>query len=564
MSKGVADALQELDNSNDGYNRIGLWVGRVEDVDDPSQLNRVRVRIFHLHGDKRSTPTNALPWCEVVDFGGGGFDYGSGGRLYPEGSTVWLAYEMGDEDRPVVIGGRRGSPVRDDKNPVEFLTTDGTSQSKVEDTWLPEEGNEIPKDIFADSADEDTHPTRSVWNKSFRGHTILVEDRRGREFLRIIDRAGQVIEMDCPVDATTDENNSEQRGNRNAIDDTQVSQSSLVNGRAFIRLKDIAGQEVILDGKSNGEEIRLTSRNRQGSVAQQVVLSSAKGREKIELIDKAGNKITIDPNSDKSITITDASDNEISFDNENGEVNYIAANSAVETVGSDKTVNVTGKLEETIGGDRNQEVLGNAFLSALNDLSANVSGMTSALLSGAMQVQVVNAPADGIPKTRGMDVNVSAGNARLQTTLGNINLETEFETATVNVGSEIPTDAAALYSKVQTELQRLKAEFDTKMDALARHRHPQEMHWFPLIPNASQPIIENLQSPLVYGPPGQAPVNAIKQGESEVANAPMDENAVVGQFVAPNVPPTSLRLSGLFPDGENPGETNSQRLLVDK
>lgn len=581
MSNEVNWALNELgDKSQDVYNRIGLWPGRVEDIDDPQRLGRIRVRIFHLHGDKRSTPTNALPWCKVLSLGGGGYDYGSGGRQYIVGSTVMVAFEQGDERSPIVIGGVHGSPLRDSrnpdgsprqnaKNPVEFLTVDGQSYNKVEKSWLPKEGNEIPQDVFGDSASEDTHPTRTVWKKSYKGHTILCEDRDGFEFIRIIDRAGQVVEMNCPVTKSANSNNAQQRGHRNAINDTQLAQSNLVNGRAYIRLKDVAGQEIILDGKQNGEEIRLVSRNRQGSTFQKLTVSSAKGREKLEMIDKSGNMIVIDPNSEKTIRVYDITGNEIAFSSEEKYAQYTASVDARETVGRSKTVNISGKLQETIGGDRDSSVLGNEFLSVLNDLSANISGMTSAFLSGALQVQVVNAPADGTPKTVGMDVNVAAGDARLkteigaaelETTLGNINLVTTNPLSTINMGSRVPIDSATLESKVQTELERIRQDIAKLRDETGRSRSPVTEFLFPLI---FVDIVETFAQPLLYTIPGEKPINIRSANQATANNAPMDTTSDPGKYILDiaSIPPGQ---SGVYTAPTNPSPTLSDRVKIDQ
>lgn len=255
------DAIRDL-KSGQRKHREGLWTGRVEDVDDPKRMNRIRVRLFPIHGSRQQTPTEALPWAEVSDVGGGGPDYGSAGLLYPVGSTVWVMFEMGHVDYPVVVGGRRGrAPARDEAgesglNPLEYLTLDGQGE---EQTWLPEPGvNEQPTDVFEDETT--THPTRTVWQKSYKGHTIVVENKDGEEWLRIIDRAGQVIELSCPVTVEANKNNGEQRGSRTVIDDSGVSQDSLVGGRAYIRIKTLAGQELMLDAKKDEEVIHLLDR----------------------------------------------------------------------------------------------------------------------------------------------------------------------------------------------------------------------------------------------------------------------------------------------------------------
>lgn len=44
-----------------------LGVGVVEDIEDPAQLGRLRVRIFQVHTDnKAELPTDKLPWAQVL------------------------------------------------------------------------------------------------------------------------------------------------------------------------------------------------------------------------------------------------------------------------------------------------------------------------------------------------------------------------------------------------------------------------------------------------------------------------------------------------------------------
>lgn len=426
----VAWALQEVgERSQDVYGRFGLWPGRVEDVDDPQRLGRVRVRIFHLNGDKRSTPTTGLPWASVLSLGGGGFDYGSGGRNYIVGSTVMVAFQQGDERSPVVVGGLHGAPIRDGVNPVEYLTVDGQSQNEIEQTWQPEEGNEIPKDVFGDAADGDTHPTRTVWQKSYKGHTIMCEDRDGLEFLKIIDRAGQVIEMNCPVTEEENANNGQQRGNRNASNDTQLPQSALINQKAFIRLKDVGGQEILLDGSGGNEKIILRSRNRQGSSRQTVVISSAKGREKIEIQDKQGNRVTVDPNSAKeSIVLIDYSGNKATFNAEDGLIEFRGSAGELHETGS-FTATFDQEKTESIGGNETTRVLGNKFLDVMNDLTTSISGMTSAVFGGALQATLANTPASGVPATTALSVEIAQGGALISTVIGDL----DFITAAGNI-----------------------------------------------------------------------------------------------------------------------------------
>lgn len=285
----VVSVLSEAARASDDY-RPGIWVGRVEDLKDPKRSNRIRVRIFMIHGDASQTPTEALPWAEVVDFAGGGYDFGSAGLLYPVGSTVWVMFEMCHDNYPVVIGGRRGSIARDADNPQEMLTLNGKSEIG-EARWNPPEANELPLDIFQEDP-EAKQPTRTIWAKSFKGHTILVENADAKEFLRIIDRAGQVIELSSPVTKTANEDNAQQRGTKNAIDGTQLAQDKFVDSRTTIRIIDAAGQELLLDTKADEEKITLTSRKRGGSTTRSITLSSKNGEERV-IADVEGNVVLI-------------------------------------------------------------------------------------------------------------------------------------------------------------------------------------------------------------------------------------------------------------------------------
>lgn len=44
-----------------------LGVGVIEDIKDPAQLGRLRIRIFQIHTDnKAELPTEDLPWSQVL------------------------------------------------------------------------------------------------------------------------------------------------------------------------------------------------------------------------------------------------------------------------------------------------------------------------------------------------------------------------------------------------------------------------------------------------------------------------------------------------------------------
>jgi hypothetical protein len=247
------EAIERIRGTTKDKEWYGLYRGKVENIDDPDRLGRVKARVWAVHGDKQRTPTTVIPWAEVSEIGGGGHDYGSYDPP-PVGSTVFIGFEGGNRDNPVMLGTWRGVPKRDTDNPNVFLVNDNLPP--VEKPWVPpDEELETPKDVFEDVHDSDPHPTRRVWRKSFKGHTIVIEDGDGKEFLKIIDRAGQVIMMDCPVAKENSEGNAAQRGVRDVTRDDQLPHAAMDNRRAAIRIIDLSGQEIMLEARDQGERI---------------------------------------------------------------------------------------------------------------------------------------------------------------------------------------------------------------------------------------------------------------------------------------------------------------------
>ena len=372
----------------------GLYRGKVESIDDPDRLGRVRVRVYAVHGDDHRTPDSALPWCEVAEQGGGGYDFGSYDPP-PVGSAVFVGFEGGDPEFPIVLGTWRGVPKRNDENPNVFLTKGGKPPN--EKPWRPpDEELETPKDVFEGVYRGDPHPTRRVWKKSYKGHTILVEDGDGKEFIKIIDRAGQIIEMDCPVEKTNSQGNAAQRGVRDAIRGDQLPHSAMKGQRASVRIRDLSGQEIYLDAKDRSERVVILGRSRDGSVRNKIVLDSSKARSGILLQDSAGNKIRMDPNSSNPIQITDAAGNGLITDKDNGSVKLVAQKTAEDEV-PQKKLTVKGTKESDIAGDEIKNIKGNKETQVVNDASVGVLGAANVSIGGAIKLVVTNNKPGGPP-----------------------------------------------------------------------------------------------------------------------------------------------------------------------
>lgn len=399
--------------------RAGLHRGQVVSIDDPDRLGRVKVRVFAIHRDKFHVPDSSLPWADIAELGGGGYDYGSFDPP-PVGSTVWVGFEAADEDFPVVLGTFRGVPKRDDENPQIMLTADGDPVS--EKPWTPpDDETETPKDVFGGVHTGEPHPTRRVWRKSYKGHTILVEDGDGKEFIKIIDRAGQIIVMDCAVQRSISEGNAAQRGTRDSMRGDQLPHSAMVNNRASIRIKDLSGQEIVLNAKSSDESLLIKSKSRDSGLTNEIRLRSGRGRERIEILDSGGDSIVLDPNSAESIALQDTSGNRISFRKDEGIISFQSANGIREDA-QQKSTQISGKSEKTVAGDDVSTIQGNLKTNVINDASVGVLGNTLASLGGALKLVVTNTAPSG-PETNAIDVNVVSGDISVINTLGKIVVE---------------------------------------------------------------------------------------------------------------------------------------------
>ena len=83
----------------------GLYRAEVAAADDPEERARHRVRVFHVHDD--SIPAEHLPWAELAAHAGRGW-----GDIphYEVGDLVWVMFEGGDRDFPVILAGWLTAP----------------------------------------------------------------------------------------------------------------------------------------------------------------------------------------------------------------------------------------------------------------------------------------------------------------------------------------------------------------------------------------------------------------------------------------------------------------------
>ncbi len=146
-----------LDELADAFHRLvesrfyGKYPAIVTDVDDPSQVGRVRAIVPEVFGEDvvSGWATSAAP------VGGGA---GRGFFALPDvGDTVWIEFQAGDITRPIWSGAFWGAP----------------SSTGGQDDLGSQSGSEAPE-----GADKPAGPGQNIWRTS-AGHLISMDDDGG-------------------------------------------------------------------------------------------------------------------------------------------------------------------------------------------------------------------------------------------------------------------------------------------------------------------------------------------------------------------------------------------------
>lgn len=159
------------------------FFGSVEDIDDPLQVGRVRVRIFNHHNeDKAILPTEALPWSMILQSPISAASAGIG--ISPTGiqvgSTVLGFFVDGLEKQiPFVLGTFAGIPKDNDVAKV----------ARGENNVIKEKVGPEP---------DSTYDSKYPHNKTITttaGHVIELDDTPNAERIHIYHKSGSYIEM---------------------------------------------------------------------------------------------------------------------------------------------------------------------------------------------------------------------------------------------------------------------------------------------------------------------------------------------------------------------------------
>lgn len=221
-----------------GFNPI-MWMGVVEDNNDPIKLGRLKVRIFGWHSGsldeadgEQGVKTADLPWAQVMQPVNSGPNSGIGGSVtgIQQGTWVMGMFLDGEIARePMVMGSIPGIPMQSNPNPVMgppsegFYDPDGVYPKsdyleKSDTNKLARNEDDEPHPVIARKAasriaaetmmgygwEEPLVKTWSEFKSEYphnkvletpSGHLFEIDDTIGFERIHIYHKNGSYIEM---------------------------------------------------------------------------------------------------------------------------------------------------------------------------------------------------------------------------------------------------------------------------------------------------------------------------------------------------------------------------------
>lgn len=191
-------------------NNFQWFFGVIEDVNDPLQIGRVRVRAhYHYTENKSILPTEHLPWAVVIQ-------PPSSPRTFHGleiGTTVFGFFADGeDAQTPMVVGKIHGTDstifhdmsflvrpdvdVREDTQPN---TDDGLRGMREEQYTLFKDNTEVDVPTYSSSWSEPRNPQKATYpdnkvQRTVSGHVLEIDDTEGHERLHTFHKSGSFEE----------------------------------------------------------------------------------------------------------------------------------------------------------------------------------------------------------------------------------------------------------------------------------------------------------------------------------------------------------------------------------
>jgi len=357
-------------------NRLfGTYRGIVKQINDALKLGYVRVYIPVIHNNK--IPPEKLPLAYVVQPYGGGRNYG---QFYipPVGSAVFVQFEDGNPESPLVIGCWYGDVVKQDENdPKKVIKITEEVPKTIKNCFVvhKQEGEDDELSLFASKAEIDieqrtgekepydstdsyrdinTPEPRNLIIKSFKGHTFEIDDTGigdletsqstiHNEGIRFTTRKGQIIHIiDQPnKEAILIKNGDEVDADGNIIPGNYI-QIDQVNKNINIYSNNNLSEEVTTDSVKHvgGDELSTIDNNKNTKII--------------------GNK-TDKINGNWTVLVK-------------GNIDITVVGNCTLTSGGTTTVNTGGNVIVDCKGSMNTTVLGSMTATVAGSMNTTVAG----------------------------------------------------------------------------------------------------------------------------------------------------------------------------------------------
>lgn len=127
-------------------------------------------------------------------------------------------------------------------------------------------------------------PRMKVLFKSETGHTIAADDKDEEEFLKITDRAGQMLHFDAKVKAAVQVGNAKRRGTKDAEKGDQLDvMTDIAMQQAKVELTDLCRQFLRFEAWQDREKVHLQSNDKTRTRWQKILIDTTLGREKTHI-----------------------------------------------------------------------------------------------------------------------------------------------------------------------------------------------------------------------------------------------------------------------------------------
>lgn len=245
-------AIKYDDTSYLNNQHTSFHLGIVVKNNDPERRGRVMVDCPGLRG---AGEENWTEWLEVAGTPIGGMkNSGDQGIWWPMqvGQRVLVAYVAGDPHSMIVLPSS------------SFQDGQGENKSK------------IPKDVKQVSKEKAEDQTKIFTLKTPAGHTIIMDDRAGKEKVSIVNHKGAGIYISSPGQTTdkpdkktglSPHREQDVRGTKTTFTQDCDDPGKCKNGRSIIQVKNLNGTSFTLDDSPGRGIIQFTAQGSNGSNA---------------------------------------------------------------------------------------------------------------------------------------------------------------------------------------------------------------------------------------------------------------------------------------------------------